>query len=261
MGALEGKVALITGGARGIGEATARLFAAEGASVVIGDLREEQGQVVAASLPRTRFVPLDVTSEASWAEAVRSTVGAFGSLTILVNSAGIYRTAPMEDTSLAMFQQMVLVNQVGPFLGMKAVIEPMKAAGGGSIINVSSTSGLRGNQNSIAYGSTKWALRGMSKIAAIELAAHNIRVNSMHPGLTDTPMNHEEMGHERIREVGQNVPLRRPGRAEDMANMILFLASDAAAYVTGTEAVCDGGMTAGVMRPRFEQRKDTSPLL
>jgi len=254
MGALEGKVALITGGARGIGEATARLFAAEGAAVVIGDLRVEQGQAVAASLPRACFVGLDVTSEVSWDAAVRQAIARFGGLNILVNSAGIYRTAPMEETSLAMFQEIVLVNQVGPFLGMKAVIAPMKAAGGGAIVNVSSTSGLRGNQYSIAYGSTKWAVRGMSKVAAIELAEHGIRVNSMHPGLTDTPMNHEEMGHDRIRELGQNVPLRRPGRAEDMANVILFLASDAAAYVTGTEAVCDGGQTAGVLRQRFVQR-------
>lgn len=251
---LQGKVALITGAARGIGEATARLFAAEGAIVVLCDVRLEEGKALMVELPGTVFVPLDVTSETAWQAAVADTLARHGRLDILVNNAGLYKTAPLEETSLNLFMRTVQVNQVGPFLGMKAVIPAMKAQGAGAIVNVSSTSGLKGNQNSMAYGSTKWALRGMSKIAAVELGEYGIRVNSVHPGLVDTPMNHEEMGHDRIREIGMTVPLRRPGRAQDIAQMILFLASDASSYVTGTENVCDGGMTAGTMRAKFTAR-------
>lgn len=251
---LQGKVALITGAARGIGAATARLFAAEGAIVVLCDVRLEEGKALMVELPGAVFVPLDVTSETAWQAAVADTLVRHGRLDILVNNAGLYKTAPLEETSLDLFMRTVQVNQVGPFLGMKAVMPAMKAQGAGAIVNVSSTSGLKGNQNSMAYGSTKWALRGMSKIAAVELGEYGIRVNSVHPGLVDTPMNHEEMGHDRIREIGMTVPLRRPGRAQEIAQMILFLASDASSYVTGTENVCDGGMTAGTLRAKFTAR-------
>ncbi|MCC7545337.1 MAG: SDR family oxidoreductase [Aquabacterium sp.] len=257
---LQGKVALITGAARGIGAATARLFAAEGAIVVLCDVRLEEGKALTGELPGAVFVPLDVSSEPAWQAAVADTLARHGRLDILVNNAGLYKTAPLEETSLDLFMRTVQVNQVGPFLGMKSVIPVMKAQGAGAIVNVSSTSGLKGNQNSMAYGSTKWALRGMSKIAAVELGEYGIRVNSVHPGLIDTPMNHEEMGHDRIREIGMTVPLRRPGRAQDIAQMILFLASDASSYVTGTENVCDGGMTAGTLRTKFTARLDQAAL-
>lgn len=246
----EGKVALITGGARGIGEAVARQLAAEGAIVVIGDLRAAEGEALARALPNVSFVELDVSSEANWASVVESIVTRHGRLDILVASAGIYRTAPIEETSLALYEQIVRINQVGVFLGMQAVLPAMRERGG-SIVNVSSTSGLRGNQNSIAYGATKWAVRGMSKIAAVEFGCHGIRVNSVHPGLIDTPMNHEQIGVERLNAVGATVPLRRAGQAHEVAAVVCFLASDAAAYVTGAEYVVDGGSTAGVLRARF----------
>ncbi|CAN7770468.1 glucose 1-dehydrogenase [Pseudorhodoferax sp. LjRoot39] len=249
----EGKVALVTGASRGIGEAVARQLAARGAAVVVADLREDQGAALARELPRAMFVPLDVGDEAGWTRAVQAVVGLHGRIDILVASAGIYHTAPLEDTSLALYERILRVNQVGVFLGMRAVLPAMRE-GGGAIVNLSSTSGLRGNQNSIAYGASKWAVRGMSKIAAVEFGRHGIRVNSVHPGLIDTPMNHEEMGQERIQAVGESVPLMRAGQAAEVAEVVCFLASDAASYVTGAEYVVDGGSTAGVLRPRFTVR-------
>lgn len=249
----EGKVALVTGGARGIGEAVTRQLAAQGAAVVIADLLATEGAALARELPGAMFLPLDVGSENEWAGAVEAIVARHGRIDILVASAGIYRTAPIEETSLAMYERMVRVNQVGVFLGMQAVLPAMRERGG-SIVNVSSTSGLRGNQNSIAYGATKWAVRGMSKVAAVELGGHGIRVNSVHPGLIDTPMSQDEIGPERIQAAGATLPLMRPGRPQEVAAVVCFLASDAAAYVTGAEYVVDGGSTAGVLRPRFAAR-------
>jgi 3alpha(or 20beta)-hydroxysteroid dehydrogenase len=250
---LRDKVTFVTGAARGIGAAVARLFADAGASVVLADQREADGAALAATLPVSLFVPLDVGDEASWMRAVEAAVARFGRIDVLVNSAGIFYTAPIEDTSLELYERIIRINQVGVFLGMRSVLPAMQQQGG-SIVNISSTSGLRGNQNSIAYGASKWAVRGMSKVAAVEFGRFGIRVNSVHPGLIDTPMNQEEMGAERIRSVGESVPLRRAGRAEDVANLVLYLASDAAAYVSGGEYTVDGGMSAGVLRPRFTAR-------
>lgn len=251
--ALKDRVAIVTGAARGIGEAVARQLAAAGAHVVVADLREAEGQALADSLPGAMFVQLDVGDEGAWADAVAAVQKRHGRVDVLVASAGIYQTAPIEDSSVAMYERIVRINQLGVFLGMRAVLPAMRGQGG-AIVNLSSTSGLRGNQNSIAYGASKWAVRGMSKIAAVEFGVHGIRVNSVHPGLIDTPMNHEEMGHERIAAIGATVPLGRPGLAHEVAAVVCFLASDAAAYVTGAEYVVDGGSTAGVLRPRFGVR-------
>lgn len=253
----KGKVALVTGAARGIGEAVARQLAAGGAIVVVADLLEAEGQALARELRNAMFVRLDVSSEPEWTRTVESIVSHHGRLDILVASAGIYRTAPIEETSLELYERIVRVNQVGVFLGMRAVLPAMRQRGG-SIVNVSSTSGLRGNQNAIAYGASKWAVRGMSKIAAMEFGCHGIRVNSVHPGLIDTPMSRTEMGNERLQAAGEAVPLMRAGTAQEVAAVVCFLASDAAAYVTGAEYVVDGGSTSGVLRPRFSTHGESS---
>ncbi|WP_295523164.1 glucose 1-dehydrogenase [uncultured Pseudacidovorax sp.] len=253
MEGIKGRVALVTGASRGIGEAAARQLARWGATVVLADLREPEGAQVAAQIAGAMFMPLDVGCEQSWTNVVQTVVALHGRIDILVASAGIYQTASLNETSLAFYERIVRVNQVGVFLGMRAVLPAMRERGG-SIINLSSTSGLRGNQNSIAYGASKWAVRGMTKVAAMEFGAYGIRVNSVHPGLIDTAMNHEEMGHERIREVGATVPLGRPGEADEVASVICFLASNASSYVTGAEFVVDGGSTAGVLRRAFDAR-------
>lgn len=251
---LEGKVALITGAARGMGAEAAKLLGAEGASVMLTDVRDDDGRDLAARLARAAYQRLDVANEDDWATAIAATCERFGRLDVLVNNAGIYHTAPIEETSLDMFLAHFRVNQLGTFLGMRAALPAMKERGG-SIINMSSISGFTGNAFAIAYGSTKWAVRGMTKVAAIEFGAYNIRVNSVHPGLIDTPMNQEEMGAEIIAKSGSSIPLRRVGVARDVANLILFLASDASAYCTGAEFVCDGGTSAGRMRKPFPPRQ------
>jgi 3alpha(or 20beta)-hydroxysteroid dehydrogenase len=249
---LKEKVVFVTGGGRGIGEATAKFVVRDGGSVVIADINEAAGQRLAKELgAAAMFVPLDVSDASQWARAVAEVAGKWGGIDALVNSAGIYMTAPIEETTTELFEKMFRINQLGPFLGIRAVIPTLRARGGGSIINVSSTSGLKGNQYSIAYGSTKWALRGMSKIAAVELGAFGIRVMSIHPGLIDNPMNHEHMGAERIAKGAAAVPLGRPGKSEEIAEMIVFLASDAASYCSGGEYTVDGAASAGTLRPRF----------
>lgn len=252
-----GKVALVTGAARGIGEAVARQLAATGASVVVADLLETEGEALARDLPGAMFIRLDVGSESEWVQAVDVIVSRHGQIDILVACAGLYRTAPIEATSLDLYERIMRVNQIGVFLGMRAVLPAMRERGG-AIVNLSSTSGLRGNQNSIAYGASKWAVRGMSKVAAIEFASHGIRVNSVHPGLIDTPMSRAEMGEERLQAAAAALPLQRAGTAQEVAAVVCFLASDAAAYVTGAEYVVDGGSTSGVMRTRFKTVGDLS---
>jgi 3alpha(or 20beta)-hydroxysteroid dehydrogenase len=253
MGRLDGKVALISGGARGMGEAEARLFASEGARVVIGDILEDHGRRVAAEIgdESARAVRLDVTEEDSWLDAVSATTEAFGRLDILVNNAGIFRIAPLAMTSAEEYMQVVKVNQLGVFLGMKSVIQAMIASGGGSIINISSVAGLIGGAAQTAYGASKWAVRGMTKTAALELASFGIRVNSIHPGLVDTEL---------LRPLGIDfdsiaegiVPAGRMATADDVAPLALYLASDESRYSTGSEFVVDGGMTAG-LSPRAGQ--------
>ncbi|MGI5498791.1 glucose 1-dehydrogenase [Lentzea sp. CA-135723] len=241
---LSGKVALITGAARGQGAAAARRFVAEGASVMVTDVLDDQGKELASELG-AEYCHLDVSSESSWAEAVTFTVSTFGSVSVLVNNAGILHFSALADTTLADYQRVIGINQVGTFLGMRSVVEPMKAAGGGSIVNVSSVEGLGGMPYLTAYTASKFAIRGMTKVAAMELGQHGIRVNSVHPGAIDTPMVSEALGRPiDVSPIGKKLALRRIGQPEDVANVVLFLASDESAYCTGGEFVVDGGATA-----------------
>jgi 3alpha(or 20beta)-hydroxysteroid dehydrogenase len=242
-GRLEGKVAIITGAARGQGAAEARLFALQGACVVLGDVLD-QGQAVADELgDRATFVHMDVRSEADWAAAVAA-AERFGPLNVLVNNAAIVHFASIAETKLEDYRRVVDVNQIGTFLGIRSVIAPMKAAGGGSIVNVSSIDGLQAKNAIIAYAATKWAIRGMTKVAAIELGHHGIRVNSLHPGGVDTVMGNPT-GLENIDEFYRRQPIPRAGRSEEIAKLALFLASDESSYSTGSEFVADGGWSAG----------------
>ncbi|MCX2949084.1 glucose 1-dehydrogenase [Lentzea sp. NEAU-D7] len=241
---LDGKIALITGAARGQGAAAARRFAAEGARVMITDVLDDQGKELAAELG-AEYCHLDVSSEDEWAEAVSFTVSAFGDITVLVNNAGILHFSALADTTLADYQRVIGINQVGTFLGMRSVVPSMKRAGGGSIVNVSSVEGLGGMPYLVAYTASKFAIRGMTKVAAMELGQHGIRVNSVHPGAIDTPMVSEALGRPiDVSPIGKKLALRRIGQPEDVANVVLFLASDESAYCTGSEFVVDGGATA-----------------
>ncbi|HUQ40369.1 MAG TPA: glucose 1-dehydrogenase [Acidimicrobiales bacterium] len=247
MGRLDGKVALITGGARGQGAAEAALFVAEGARVVIGDVLDAEGELTAKELgDGVAYLHHDVTSETEWEAIVAATTERFGAPDVLVNNAGIFKIIPMAMTSLDDYMQIVNINQVGVFLGMKAVAPAMVARSSGSIINISSVAGLTGTAGTIAYGASKFAVRGMTKVAAMELAPFGVRVNSVHPGIIDTPMFAEiaKWGDDVVENVRQRIPLGRLAGAEDVARLALFLASDDSAYSTGSEFVVDGGMTA-----------------
>jgi 3alpha(or 20beta)-hydroxysteroid dehydrogenase len=241
----QGKTVLISGGARGQGAVEARMIVAEGGKVVITDVLEAEGQALAAELGvAARFLCHDVTEEAGWAEAVAAAkamgAGSGGGLHGLVNNAGIYIPKALMDTDAALFERHMRINQLGCFLGMKAVVPAMEQAGGGSIVNISSTAGLRGSPNAIAYSATKWALRGMTKAAAIDLAPRGIRVNSVHPGPIDTEMlkvRTEEEMQQRVKLV----PMQRKGTAEEVAKLVLYLLSDDSAYITGSEMAIDGG--------------------
>jgi 3alpha(or 20beta)-hydroxysteroid dehydrogenase len=240
---LEGKVAIVTGAARGQGEAEARLFAGHGAKVVLTDILTEQGQAVAEDIGESAcFVTHDVASEGDWARVVETAVNTFGAVHILVNNAAISRPLKLENTDLATYQQIVGINQTGVFLGMRAVLEPMKRAGGGSIINVGSVAALQGTSTLFAYTASKWAVRGMSKSAALELARYNIRVNTVHPGVIDTPINHDNP--EKMNQVlVQTTPMRRMGQPAEIAEAVLFIASDRASFATGADFTIDGGMS------------------
>ena len=249
MGRLDGKVALITGGSRGQGAAEARLFVDEGAHVLLSDVRDVEGEALAKELgERAAYRHHDVASEEDWAAAVDDTKSAFGRLDVLVNNAGVFAVIPMTMTSLEEYMRLVMINQVGTFLGMKAVAETMIGQNAGSIINISSVAGLSGSVGTIAYTSTKFAVRGMTKVAALEMAPFGVRVNSVHPGLIDTPMMSElfdPMEDDSIRKtIEANLPVGRFADAEDVARLVLFLASDDSQYSTGSEFVVDGGMTA-----------------
>jgi 3alpha(or 20beta)-hydroxysteroid dehydrogenase len=245
MGRLDGKVALITGGARGQGADEARLFAAEGASVVLTDVLDDEGKQTASGIgAAATFHHHDVTSEAEWTSVVDAALAEHGQLDVLVNNAGILQISPLVLTSEADYRRVIDVNQIGPFLGMKAVVPHMVERQRGSIINISSVAGLGAAPGMIAYGASKWALRGMTKSVALEVAAFGVRVNSIHPGIIDTPML-EEFEHWGIMpQVMERVPVGRKAAAGEVANLVLYLASDESAYSTGSEFVVDGGMTA-----------------
>ena len=236
MGRVEGKVALISGGARNIGGASARLLVAEGAQVVIGDVLDEEGQALADELgENARYVHLDVTSEDDWAAAVELATTTYGRLDVLFNNAGIFNGGQLQRYKREQWQEMLDVNLTGAFLGMKAATDALIAAGGGSIINTSSIEGLRGTPWAHGYVASKWGLRGLTKSAAMELAPHGIRVNSLHPGRISTPAT-DQMPEDLI-----PIPLGRPGRVEEVATFVLFLASDEATFTTGSEFTMDGG--------------------
>jgi 3alpha(or 20beta)-hydroxysteroid dehydrogenase len=238
----QGKVVLISGGARGQGAAEARMLVAEGAKVVIGDVREEEGRRLAAELRGAAvFVRHDVTEEIEWARAVAAAED-LGGLHGLVNNAGIYIPRTLLETDAALFEQHTRVNQFGCFLGMKASLGGMERSGGGSIVNISSVAGLRGLPGAFAYSATKWALRGMTKAAAVELASRHIRVNSVHPGPIDTEMLKARSAEDNLRRVRQ-VPMKRVGTAEEVARLVLYLLSDESVYVTGAEITVDGGVS------------------
>ena len=256
MARLTGKVALISGGARGQGEAEARLFCAEGASVVIGDVLDEQGRKVAAEIGESAcYVHLDVTREDDWARAVAEVRARFGRLDILINNAGIVRTGYLESHSLADYLAVVNVNQVGVFLGMREVVGALREAGGGSIVNISSNAGLEGVEGVIGYAASKWAVRGMTKSAALELGQYGIRVNSVHPGGVDTPMlGGQELGHMLATNPFAGQPIPRIAQPEEIARLVLFLASDESSYSTGSEFTADGGRMAGHRDPGIVAR-------
>ncbi|HCL25864.1 MAG: glucose 1-dehydrogenase [SAR202 cluster bacterium] len=246
---LENKVALISGGARGMGAVEAKLFAQEGAKVVIGDMLAEEGRKVEAEINEAGgecvFVPLDVADEKAWESAVNEAVSRYGKLDILVNNAGIYRASNVEDTTTDEWEQIMDVNAKGVFLGLRSVIPAMRNAGGGSIINISSVAGLVGNRRTTAYNASKGAVRLLTKSTAIQYASEGIRCNSVHPGTIETPMTEGFLADEEQRTDRMNrTPLGRLGRPEDVAYGALYLASDESSFVTGSELVIDGGRTA-----------------
>ena len=243
MGRLDGKIALITGGARGQGEQEARLFATEGATVYLTDILDAEGEKVAADIGGT-YLTHDVTNEARWTEVVANVINGHGKIDVLVNNAGIFIPETLTAASTGVWNQTVAINQTGVFFGMRAVAPHMIEQKSGSIINISSIAGLRGSSVAFAYGATKWAVRGMTKSAAQELAPHGVRVNSIHPGIINTQMIqalYEVRGREAVQ---QRIPLGRDADPGEVANLALYLASDESRYSTGSEFVIDGGMTA-----------------
>jgi len=250
MGRLSGKVALVTGAARGQGAAEARLFVDEGASVVLADVLDGLGSDFARQLgDRAAYIHLDVSDEAGWDQAIGAAEEAFGPLGVLVNNAAIFLAGGADDCTLEDYMRVISVNQIGVFLGMRAAVPSMRRAGGGSIVNVSSTGGLVGLPDNIAYNSSKWAVRGLTKAGAMDLAP-DIRVNSLHPGPVDTAMTHPAgvSDEEFARRWRPLVPLGRAAAPSEIAAAALFLASDDSSFMTGSEVVVDGGRTAGTHR-------------
>ena len=245
---LNDKVAIVTGASRGMGAAAARRLVAEGARVVIGDILEVEGKAVAEELgDAARFIRLDVTSTDDWAAAVALAESEFGRLDVLVNNAGILAFGALVEMALDDYRRVIEVNQVGVFLGMQAAVPALERAGGGSIVNISSVEGLGGGPFLTAYTASKFAVRGMTKAAAIELGRKGIRVNSVHPGAIRTDMVREQVGGDNAEAeqwMAKQVALKRMGEPEEVAAVIAFLASDDSSYCTGAEFVVDGGATA-----------------
>ncbi|MEV0857124.1 MULTISPECIES: glucose 1-dehydrogenase [Nocardia] len=246
MGRLAGKVAVISGGARGMGAAHARRFVAEGASVVIGDVLDDEGATVAKELgDAVAYRHLDVREPEQWAGIVAAAVEEFGGLHVLVNNAGIVNGNLLVDFALDEWQRIIDINLTGTFLGMQAAVPAMKEAGGGSIVNISSVEGMRGSPGLHGYTATKFAVRGLTKSAALELAPQGIRVNSVHPGLISTPMT------EGIPADFLQIPLARAAEPDEVSALVAYLASDESSYSTGAEFVVDGGLTVGVPHKSF----------
>lgn len=243
MNRLEGKVALITGGARGMGATHATRFVEEGAKVVITDILEDEGKALADQLgEKALFVKHDVTKAEDWQNAVEQAEEAFGPINILVNNAGISVNKQIWDMSEEEYRRIVDINQVSVFLGMKHVLPSMQKGENGSIVNISSINGLVGG--AIGYTDTKFAVRGMTKAVALSLAATGIRVNSVHPGVIETPMISQGDSKEAIQQFAKFIPMQRIAKPEELSNLVLFLASDESSYSTGSEFVADGGLTA-----------------
>lgn len=243
MGRLENKVAIITGGARGMGASHVRKFVSEGAKVVFTDLNEEGGLALEKELgENVKFVKQDVSNAADWEKVVGTAESTFGPVNVLVNNAGISMSKTIFEITEAEYRKIIDINQVSVFLGTKAVIPSMQKAGGGSIVNISSMNGLVGG--AIGYTDSKFAVRGLTKATALQLAGLGIRVNSVHPGVIETPMVTEGDAVEVIKEFAKAIPLQRMAQPEEVTNLVLYLASDESSYSTGSEFVIDGGLTA-----------------
>ncbi|MFC3106565.1 SDR family NAD(P)-dependent oxidoreductase [Undibacterium arcticum] len=251
MDRLTNKVAIVTGGARGMGAETCRLFVQEGARVVIADLLEAEGEALARELGDTAcFRRLDVSDEANWESLVAEAVERFGRIDVLVNNAAVLVFGAIDELSKRDFERAVSVNLVGTFLGIRAVAPIMKSQRAGSIVNISSVDGLRGVNALAAYVSSKWGVRGLTKVAALELGHHGVRVNSVHPGGVNTVMSNPAGAPlEEVNKQYANVPMQRVGNPEEIARATLFLASDEASYCNGSELAVDGGMAAGAYYP------------
>jgi 3alpha(or 20beta)-hydroxysteroid dehydrogenase len=244
-GRLAGKVAIVTGGAMGQGAGICRAYVAEGAQVVVADVAKDEGQALADELGESaHFLHHDVSDPASWAAVLVDTHERFGPVSILANNAGILRFGTVEAMPIDEVELLFRVNQLGCWLGMQAVVPDMRAIGGGAIINASSTEGLGGMANTVAYGATKFAIRGMTKGASHELGKYNIRVNSVHPGMIDTPMTRVHGGDLAMEYGASKVPLRRVGTPDDIAPLYVFLGSEESSYINGAEIAIDGGVTA-----------------
>jgi 3alpha(or 20beta)-hydroxysteroid dehydrogenase len=242
---LSGKVAIVTGAARGQGAAEAELFCAEGAIVYLTDVCADEGLAVAKRVGGgATFLEHDVSSEEAWQQVAAEVIAAHGRVDVLINNAGIAHAAPLLDTSAEEYMRVVAINQLSVFLGMKSVLAGMVERRAGSVVNVSSTGGIVAS-GGLAYGATKWAVRGMTKTAAREVAHAGVRVNSLHPGIIDTPMFQETARGGQANLAVSRVPLGRLGRSEEVASLALYLASDESAFCTGAEFIIDGGMTTG----------------
>lgn len=263
MSRLDGKVAIITGGARGMGAATTRAFADAGAKVAIADVLETEGQALAAELgDAARYCRLDVTDESAWAGLVAEVEADLGPVDVLVNNAGVLMFKSLLQTSLDDYRRVLDVNLIGTFLGIKAVAPGMIARGKGAIINISSVDGMKGGNSLAAYASSKWGVRGLTRVAAMELGHLGIRVNSVHPGGVDTAMiNAGAAPREQVDLGFKNIAMQRVGAPEEVARATLFLASDDASYMAGSELVVDGGMIAGNYYERMPGAPGVDPAL